>query len=188
MANNSQLEAYEKLMSANHGRMIDLVKFAETKNAALLTFCSVWMGGIITLLRAPEELPFGYKYAFMAALPFLVVAAVISLRSLLPRLLEHVYKREKEDISLLYFRDIARTGARDYPERAKAVYLSESEQSVSSTYLRHLSEQTAIQASIADRKFRLFHWAGSLVFLAFVCMALPPAIFFFRWSIEQLHC
>lgn len=42
MARNDQQDSYEKLLSASHGRMLDLVKFAETKNAALLTFCSGW--------------------------------------------------------------------------------------------------------------------------------------------------
>ncbi|ASY56645.1 hypothetical protein SS05631_c17120 [Sinorhizobium sp. CCBAU 05631] len=31
--------------------MIDSVKFAERKNAALLTFCSVWIGAIINALK-----------------------------------------------------------------------------------------------------------------------------------------
>jgi len=79
MAKNDQQEAYEKLLSANHGRMVDFSKFAEARNAALLTFCSVWMGAIITLLRSSDKLPLGYGYAFRIALLLLFIAAVISL-------------------------------------------------------------------------------------------------------------
>ncbi|MDW9928083.1 hypothetical protein [Sinorhizobium meliloti] len=52
MAKNEHQESYEKLLSANRARMIDSVKFAGTKNAALLTSCSVRIGVIIDLLTA----------------------------------------------------------------------------------------------------------------------------------------
>ncbi|NNH83573.1 hypothetical protein HLH89_21430 [Rhizobium laguerreae] len=119
MAKNDQQEAYEKLMSANHGRMMDFVKFAETKNAALLTFSSVWIGAIINLLKSPDDLPFGYTYAFEAALPLLAIAAVICLKSLLPRFLNQVYKREDDVVNLLYFGDIIKGGVKDYPDMAQ---------------------------------------------------------------------
>lgn len=188
MAKNDQVEAFEKLMSTNHGRMIDLVKFAETKNAALLTFCSVWMAAIINMLRAPEDLPLGYKYAFIAALPLLLLAALISLKSFLPRLLHHVYNDDNEYRNFLYFHDIARGGIKKYPDMAAKLYMPEENQSATPTYLHDLGVQTAIQASIAQRKFRLFHWSGTLVLIAFGCMSIPPIIFFLRWAIAQLHC
>lgn len=188
MAKNDQQEAYEKLMSANHGRMVDFVKFAEAKNAALLTFCSVWIGAIINLLKSPEGLPFGYRHAFMAALPLLAIAAVICLKSLLPRLLEQVYKRDDEYRNLLYFGDIAKGGVKEYPDMAAEIYMPEEGQSATPTYLHDLGVQIAIQSSIAHRKFRMFHWAGSLVLLAFVCMALPPIIVGGRWVIAQFSC
>lgn len=188
MSKNDQQEAYEKLMSANHGRMIDFVKFAETKNAALLTFCSVWMGAIITLLRVPEELPLGYAHALKAALPLLFIAALISLKSLLPRFLDQVHKREGDYRNLLYFGDIAKGGVREYPDMAADIYMPEEGKSASPTYLHDLGVQTAIQASIAHRKFRMFHWAGSLVLLAFECMTVPPIIFCIQWALSQLHC
>lgn len=188
MAKNDQQEAYEKLMSANHGRMMDFVKFAEAKNAALLTFCSVWMGAIITLLRAPEELPIGYRYAFLVALPLLVIAGAICLKSLLPRFFEHVHKREDEYVNLLYFGDIAKGGVREYPDMAQDIYMPEAGQSATPTYLHDLGVQTAIQAAIAHRKFRMFHWAGTFTLIAFFCMAVPPVVFLLQWAVAQLHC
>jgi hypothetical protein len=185
MAKNDQEEAFEKLMSANHGRMIDFVKFAETKNAALLTFCSVWMGAMINLLRSPGDLPFGYKYAFIAALPLLAIAAVISLKSLLPRFLDQVHKRESDYRNLLYFGDIAKGGVREYPDMAGEIYMPEVDHSTTLTYVHDLGVQTAIQAAIARRKFRMFHWAGTLVLVAFVGMVIPPVVFCIDWLIGQ---
>lgn len=52
-------------------RMMDLVTFAEAKNAALLTFCSVWMGTIVGILRCADEPPMSYRTAFLVALPLL---------------------------------------------------------------------------------------------------------------------
>ncbi|MCM2475677.1 hypothetical protein HGO38_19565 [Rhizobium sp. CG5] len=188
MAKNDQQEAYEKLLAANHGRMIDFGKFAEAKNAALLTFCSVWMGAIITLLRAPGELPFGYCYAFTAALPLLFIAAVISLKSLMPKFLDQMHKREDDYKNLLYFGDIDRAGTAAYPNMAAELYLPTESDSATATYLHDLAVQTAIHARIAHRKFRMFNWAGSFVLAAFACMVVPLVFACARWAISQLDC
>ncbi|WP_320195361.1 Pycsar system effector family protein [Agrobacterium rosae] len=188
MAKNDQQEAYEKLLSANHARMIEFSKFAETKNAALLTFCSVWMGAIITLLRAPEQLPLGYTFAFRAALPLLFIAALVSLKSLMPKFLHQIHKRDDDYKNLLYFGDIAEGGTKDYPEMAADLYLPKENDSASETYLHDLAVQTAIHAKIAYRKFRMFNWAGALVLAAFAIMTTPPLLFCVRWAISQLQC
>jgi hypothetical protein len=188
MARNDQQEAYEKLMSSNHGRMIDFVKFAETKNAALLTFSSVWIGAIINLLRSNDELPFGYQYAFEVALPLLFIAAVLCLMSFLPKFLDHVYRRDDGVVNLLYFGDIVRGGVKDYPAMAQKEYMPQAEESATETYLRDLGVQTAIQASIANRKFTTFSWAVMVVLLAFGCMLVPPFVFIARWLLVQFPC
>ncbi|WP_455296589.1 Pycsar system effector family protein [Brucella pituitosa] len=188
MAKNDQEEAFERLLSNNHGRMIDFVKFAETKNAALLTFCSVWMGAIINFLKSPDTLPMGYSYAFVGALPLLAVAATISLASLLPRLLDQVHKREDEYKNLLYFGDIAKGGVKDYPEMVEAIYSPEGDHSTTPTYIHDLCVQTAIQAKIARRKFRLFHWSGSLVLLAFFLMLVPPVCYLIQAAYIYFSC
>jgi len=188
MKNNEQQEAYEKLMSANHGRMIDFVKFAETKNAALLTFCSVWMAAIVTLLKASEELPMGYGYAFQATLPLLFIAAAICLKSLLPLFLDQVHELESDYPNLLYFGDIAKGGVKNYSRMAEELYMPMKDQLASPAYLQDLAVQTAIQASIAHRKFQMFKWSGTLVLLAFLCMAVPPLSFCAKWVISLLHC
>lgn len=188
MAKNDQQEAYEKLLSANHGRMVDFSKFAEAKNAALLTFCSVWMGAIITLLRSSDELPLGYGYAFRVALFLLFIAAVISLKSLMPKFLDQMHKREDDYKNLLYFGDITKAGTKYYPGMAADLYMPTADNSATETYLHDLAVQTAIHAKIAHRKFKMFNWAGSVVLIAFGVMAIPPILFCIRWAISQLHC
>jgi len=182
MPKNDQQDAYEKLMSANHSRMIDFTKFAEAKNAALLTFCSVWLGAIITLLRSPDELPIGFTHAFRIALPLLFLAALISLKSLMPELLDKLHKREDEYKNLLYFGDIHRAGTKAYPEMAADLYMPTGNDAATSTYLHDLAVQTAIHAKIAHRKFRMFNRAGSLVLLAFAIMMGPPVVFCIGWA------
>lgn len=188
MPKNDQQEAYEKLMSANHARMIDFSKFAEAKNAALLTFCSVWMGGIITLLRVPASLPFGYSYAFAAALIPLFLAVIISLKSLMPKFLDQIHKRTDEYRNLLYFGDIDKAGTEAYPGMASDLYTPSGSDSATATYLHDLAVQTAIHAKIAHRKFRSFNWAGSFVLFAFAIMMIPPIAFCIGWAIRRLHC
>jgi hypothetical protein len=174
MAKNAKQESYERLLSASLGRMIDMVKFGEAKNAALLTFCSVWMGSIIAILRSPDEPPMGYRAAFLIALPLLAVAAVISLVTFLPKLLHHFHRVDEGSANLLYFAEIAKTGTEGSGKAARDRYFPSDDQWLTEQYLEDLAVQVAAQASIADRKFKAFDAAGRVVLASFVCMAVPP--------------
>lgn len=180
MAKNDQQESYEKALAANHGRMMDLVKFAEAKNAALLTFCSVWMGTIIGILRSTDEPPMGYRTAFLVALPLLAVAAVVTLTSFLPRLLHHLRPEREETSNLLYFGHIASLEINDFGLAARQRYYPVEGQSFTDDYLNDLAVQVAVQARIANRKFKTFNAAGRLVLASFVCMAAPPVV----WAVQ----
>ncbi|RVB72042.1 MULTISPECIES: Pycsar system effector family protein [unclassified Mesorhizobium] len=182
MARNDQQDSYEKLLSASHGLMLDLVKFAETKNAALLTFCSVWMGSIITILRSLDEPPMGYRAAFLVVLPLLAVAAVISLTSFLPKFLHHFHRTVDGSANLLYFGDIAKLRSEEFGEAARRRYFPEDGQSATDDYLDDLALQVAVQALIANRKFKTFNAAGRLVLASFICMAAPPVV----WALQTI--
>lgn len=56
--------------------MFDLVRFAETKNAALLTFASAWILAMLNLLSSDRTLA-GFASAFLAALPLFALAAFV---------------------------------------------------------------------------------------------------------------
>ena len=173
MAGDDQQESYEKILSAHHGRMIDFVKFAETKNAALLTFTSVWIGSIIGFMRAQTPLPLGYDTAFLFALPLLCIAALISLASLLPRRLHHHHKADDGAKNLLFFGDIAQMEPRQYGNRVRERYLPPDNVSFTDRYLEDLTVQISVQAHIADRKFKAFDRAGRLVLAAFGVLTVP---------------
>lgn len=173
MAKDDQQESYEKILSAHHGRMIDLVKFAETKNAALLTFCSVWIGAIIGLLRAPTALPMGYDRVFLYILPLLAVAALLSLKSFLPRFLHHHHKPESDARNLLYFGDIARMKPEQYGQRVRERYYPPENTSYTERYFDDLTIQISVQSQIADRKFKAFTRAAWFVLVAFALQSLP---------------
>jgi hypothetical protein len=76
MSVNDQQEAFEKLLGRNLARVFDLVRFAETKNAALLTFASAWILAMLNLLSSDRTLA-GFASAFLAALPLFALAAFV---------------------------------------------------------------------------------------------------------------
>jgi len=57
--------------------VFDLVRFAETENAALLTFASAWILAMLNLLSSDRTLPPGFGSAFLAALPLFALAAFV---------------------------------------------------------------------------------------------------------------
>lgn len=154
--------------------MIDFVKFAEAKNAALLTFCSVWIGSIITMLRTGGPLPMGYDTALPVALPMLMVSAVITLASFLPRDLRRFFKpADREDKNLLFFGDIAKLRIETYAERVRDRYQPSDCTAYTERYIDDLIVQIAVQSRIAAAKFKAFNIAGLIVLAAFALMALP---------------
>ena len=86
MSINDQQEAFEKLLGSNLARVFDLVRFAETKNAALLTFASAWILAMLNLLSSDRTLPPGFAPAFLAALPLFALAAFACVISFLPKI------------------------------------------------------------------------------------------------------
>ncbi|CAN7774351.1 hypothetical protein [Caballeronia sp. LjRoot31] len=86
MANNDQEEMYEKLMAANLARTVHFIKFAETKNAALLTFCSAWMLGVPSLLSSGKAIPLFVDSGFRLSFIFFALGAYVAITSFLARL------------------------------------------------------------------------------------------------------
>lgn len=168
--------------------MIDFVKFAETKNAALLTFCSVWIGTIVTMLRTDRTLPLGYDRALTIVLPMLTAAAVIALTSFLPRRLRHFFKpKDRDDRNLLFFGDIAKLKIDAYAERVRERYLPPGDCVYSERYVDDLIVQIAVQSRIADAKFKTFNAAAVIVLAAFVVIAIPPAAQVLQWILHAVH-
>lgn len=176
MAKNDQEEAYEKALSAALGRTIDMLKFAEAKNAALLTFTSAWIVGSVNLLTTKFPLALGYDRAFTAALPFFGASALIALYSFVPKLrLQDFFRRKQPNPApnLLYFGDMATIGASGADGAFRSAYEPSEGRSATDRYLADLAVQLAVNGQIADRKFGLFTKAAWLDVAALVCLTLP---------------
>lgn len=184
MTTDQNQETFEKLMSAHHGRMIDFVKFAETKNAALLTFCSAWMAAVIGMLRSGTKLPFGYDWVAPVVLVLLAIAAFIALKSFLPRFLREFHESENGAKNLLFFGDIATMSAASFRDKVKEQYSPQDGQALSQAYMDDLLVQIAVQAQIADRKFKAFKLGAGILFLAGVTAALPAAWQLAKWIVS----
>lgn len=171
---DDQEEAFEKLLSAQLTRTVDFVKFAETKNAALLTFTSAWILGSISLVTGTASLPFGYDKAFLFALPLFGLAGITCILSFLPKLLGDFHEPENDTKSLLYWEHIAEVPVRDFAVQAEQRYKPGANQSCTKGYLEDLSVQISVNARIAQRKFRSFKLAARFTLLAFLVLVLPP--------------
>jgi len=177
---NDQEEALEKILSSQLSRTIDFVKFAETKNAALLTFSSAWIIGAINLLTGAATLPLGYNVAFCVALPLFAVGGLVSITSFVPQVLARFYAAESDAKSLIYWGDIADIPVERYHERVIDRYKPPEDHSVTDRYIDDLCVQISVNAKIATRKFTLFNIAAGFVFGAIFILMLPPFWWFLR--------
>jgi len=176
MSTNDQQEAFEKLLGSNLARVFDLVRFAETKNAALLTFASAWILAMLNLLSSDRTLPTGFAPAFLAALPLFALAAVACVISFLPKI--DIGRRDPvagQHKNLLFFLDIAALPLPAYEAAARARYWPEPGAAASEAYLSDLAREVAVNARIVARKFRLFNLGARIVCCA-IALLLVPAI------------
>lgn len=113
-------EAFGGVLSASLARVVDFLKFAETKNAALLTFASAWTFALINLLTG-GRVPAGILgSALWLALILFSTAAVVALVSFLPKLRLHVLHRDPmQPKNLLYFGDVAEFDTAGFQTRVR---------------------------------------------------------------------
>ena len=174
MAKNDQEEAYDRVLVASLSRTLDLMKFAETKNAALLTFCSAWMFGSVNILISSKSLPAHFLVALKWALPLFVLAGLICIASFLPRLNPGRFYRKKQPkgLNLLFFGDIAM-----FPVSKASMELERYRpgpgRSASDAYLEDMAAQIAINSQIASRKYLMFNLSAYLVVAAFFILGCP---------------
>lgn len=176
MAIDERQENYQKVASAHHAQMIDFVKYGETKNAALVTFCSIWIGSILTVLRFNQTLPLDYHVYLPFVLPILLAAMLISLWAFVPRFMENFYEPVGESKNLLYWGDIASMCSCAYAAKLREFYYPPEDASYTKAYFDDLEIQISIQAKTANRKFKIFNIAIYLVFAAFLVFLLPAVL------------
>lgn len=179
LAKNDQQEAFERLLTTTLSRTIDFLKFAEAKNAALLTFSSAWLLALLSHADFFSSLSRLDIICDHACKTMFFLSALAALWAFLPRRkLPKFFRDPIAPASLIYFGDAARFDVASYVDRVKQSYFPSDEQSCTQTYLDDLAVQIAVNSRIANDKFSKFHWGGVFVLAAFVFIAIPPA-----WSI-----
>jgi hypothetical protein len=173
---SDQQEAFEKALASTLVRVGDYLKFAETKNAALLTFSSAWIVGSINLLLKADSLPPEWRAAFATVLPIFVLSAFAALYSFLPKtILGRFHKDPEQAKSLLYFGDIATFAPAAYKERVRERYYPPEGHTSTQNYLDDLSIQIAVTSQITTRKLKIFNFGAVVLFVA-LCVLFVPAI------------
>jgi hypothetical protein len=163
---NDQQEAYERVLTSSLARVVDFLKFAEAKNAALLTFSSAWILGSINLLKDPT-LATIFRTAFHVALPLFVVGAIASVLSFLPKTwLAHFHKDPEQKKALLYFGDAASFATSSYRDRIRERYYPPEGLTSTENYLDDLAIQVCVNSQITVRKLKFFNFGGVVVLVA----------------------
>lgn len=164
----------EKVLTANLSRAIDWLKFAETKNAALLTFSSAWIVGLFNYISssAPEFL----KTCAMWSIPFFVLAAILAVVSFVPRtVLGKFYSRKisgSRERNLLFFGDLKDVDLGAASQEIRARYSPDADRALADKYVDDVSVQLVVISRIAYHKFSLFDWGAAAVISAFIVMMI----------------
>jgi hypothetical protein len=176
MATPDHEEAYEKLLSALLCRVLDMLKFAEAKNAALLAFASAWIVGIVNLLASGKPLSPGYGGVCLVALPLFIVAATIAIASLLPKLQTSKFTGDPKGAyrNLLFFGDIAELEVDGFKIDVRAAYHQTSNEPTA-MHLSDLEAQISINSKITQRKHRMFNVGATIALIAIALFSVPTA-------------
>ncbi len=168
-------EAYDKLLTALLGRVLDMLRFAEAKNAALLAFASAWIVGIVNLISSGKPLPPIYNGVSLAALPLFIVAATTAIASLLPKLSVSMFTGDAKGQfqNLLFFGDIADSTVDGFKLDVRTAYRPTGSETITATYLSDLEAQIAINSKITRRKHRMFNFGAIAALMAIALFALP---------------
>ncbi|HVF46775.1 MAG TPA: Pycsar system effector family protein [Pyrinomonadaceae bacterium] len=178
MSKSDQGLALEEILVAHLARVIDFLKFAEAKNAALLAFASAWIVGLTNLLSSGRTLPAGFTEAATIALGLFVLAALTAIISLLPKLGAQPDHGEEgqNSPSLLFFGHVATMTATSFISDARERYDATKNPAIATALQNDLADQIVTNSRIARRKYRTFN-VGALSALAGIgTFAVPTAL------------
>lgn len=185
-----QDDGLEKVLTANLARAVDWLKFAETKNAALLTFSSAWIIGLLNYIYGSA--PIFIKTCASWGIPLFVLAALLAIMSFIPRtLLGSFYSRKtsiSRDRNLLFFGDIKDLKIDTASQAFRSRYTPENERKIADKYIDDLSVQLLVISRIAYHKFRLFDWGAAAVIAAFLVMVIiVPIIIYIQTVVSAAN-
>ncbi|MBV5337927.1 MAG: hypothetical protein J0653_08445 [Deltaproteobacteria bacterium] len=163
----------EKILTATLSRVIDFLKYAEAKNAALLTFASAWILATASLLTGGKQLPFHLDIALQYAVPAFGLAALIAIWSFIPKVkLNRFDKTALRARNYLYFSDIADVATTELLATISERY---SEGGATSYYMKDLAIQLAVNSQIVKRKFAFFAWGAYALLLGIAIIVVTLA-------------
>jgi hypothetical protein len=167
--------------------IIDWLKYAEAKNAVLLTFSGAGITATLTYLGAVPTLPRFLKIGFLMATFFLCLSAFICAISFLPKTnLENltglreksVTKRrqsQKNSDNLYYYGDLQKYNSEELLDKMNEFYFDRSIQLPYKKEHLDIASQIVINSEIALIKFKLF--TISLWLLIFSFFSIPTLFF-----------
>ncbi|KQN09086.1 Pycsar system effector family protein [Sphingomonas sp. Leaf28] len=170
-------ENYEKLLTANLARVIDWLKFSETKNGVLLALASGWTVAAVNVAVRKEGIPDGYEWMLPLSIAILMVAIIRLVWSFMPQISLPKFlapsARRYRDTNLIFYGDIAEVDVGNAASEMEKRYLPSGKDTYRSEYLGDLAQQIRIVSGIANSKFKAFRTAGWLCFTALVALAWP---------------
>ncbi|WP_132908655.1 Pycsar system effector family protein [Sphingomonas sp. BK235] len=160
----------EKTLSDNLSRVNDWLKFAETKNAALLTFSSAWLLATCSLW-SNDKAPHYLKIGSLSVVPLIIGAAICAILSLLPSGQIKIAGDTATGLTtrnLLFHGNIAKldrgTARTSFATRYGVSKLDE----ISSNLIDDLVTQLVETSLITVRKLNLFARGAKFILAAFI--------------------
>lgn len=170
-------EAFEKLLISSLQRVIDFLKYAEAKNAALLTFTSAWLAVSINVIFSSSMDSTALKHGFGAAIPFFLIAGGAAIASFFPKLNLPGFHGGKHagphDKNLLYFGDIGGMTLKEFEPAIHRRYYPGDDHGPRDEYIHDLIVQIRVNSAITSAKMRCFKFGVSMIAIAALAITIP---------------
>jgi len=155
------------------------LRFAETKNAALLTANAAAVVGILQVNTGSPVV----ALAFLVIMLVCTVSGVVSLISFIPRV-ENPYRSlglvPAANDNLLFFGHIQKYDPREY---LRALYVSAGMADEQGSEMERMyAEQIVVSSRIAARKFTMFRWA---IWITIGGLVTPPIAYLLYLGINE---
>ena len=171
------IENYEKVLTASLARVIDWLKFSETKNGVLLALASAWTVAAINVTVRTDGVPTGYDRALPLSITIFLIAILRLAWSFMPQISLPKFlsrsARRYRGTNLIFYGDIAEVETEEIEKEMEDRYLPTAKDSYRSEYLTDMAQQIRIISVIANEKFKAFRTAGWLCFTGVVVLVWP---------------
>ncbi|MCU1225108.1 MAG: hypothetical protein JWQ42_3201 [Edaphobacter sp.] len=169
----------KKILVANLQRVVDFLKFAEAKNAALLALSSAWILATIGLECGEHSLPGLFRFAVPLALIFVLCAGILTAISFFPKIKLPIFmggrKAGPHPKNLLFFGDIASMTVKTFAQEIRTRYYPDKDEQ-REEYLHDLTVQINVNSMITLKKMAFFKWGVGSVIAAGLCLLVAALV------------